>query len=61
MLEVLQKWDRGQLLEECNQAISALGHRRLLTDIRGSTGRGSGRIVEGWNPPDWREIRENVQ
>ena len=53
--EVLQKWDRGQLQEEYNQAISALGDRSLLPDSRDSTGHRFKRTVASWNPPDWRE------
>ena len=60
-LEVLQKWDRGQLLEEWNQAQEALGHGRLLTDIGGSIGGGSRRIIDGWKPPDWRQFLEKAQ
>ena len=54
-LGVLQKWDRGHLLEDYNEALSALGDRRLLTDIGGSTRGGSRRIKGDWNPPDWRK------
>ena len=66
-LEVLQKWDSGQLLDERNKAIVAVGHGRLQTargghlDIGGSTGGGSRRIIDGWQPPDWRQFLEDAQ
>ena len=60
-LGVLQKWDRGHLLEDYNEALSALGDRRLLTDIGGSTRGGSRRIKGDWKPPDWRELLDESE
>ena len=65
--QVLQDWDNGKLREDLNKAIVALGHGRLTTasgdylDIGGSTGGGSRRIIDGWQPPDWREFLEDAQ
>ena len=57
-LYVLQKWDRGHLLEDYKEALSAVGDRHLLTDI-GRRIRGASRRIKGnWNPPDWRELLE---
>ena len=58
--EVLQKWDSGQLRRDRNQAAVAVGHGRLenangdYLDIGGSTGGGSRRILDDWQPPCWR-------
>ena len=66
-LEVLEKWDSGQLLAERNKSIADLGHGRLQTasgdflDIGGSTGGGSRRIIDGWKPPDWSDFLEDAQ
>ena len=59
-LEVLQKWDDGTLRKDRNDAVLALGHGRLenadgdYLDMGGSTGGGSRRIIDGWQPPCWR-------
>ena len=64
-LEVLQQWDSGELRTNRNNSIVALGHGRLRTargdylDIGGSTGGGSRRIIDGWQPPDWRAFLED--
>ena len=66
-LEVLQKWESGELLSNRNRAIVAVGHGRLRTaggdylDIGGSTGGGSRRIIDSWQPPDWREFLADDQ
>ena len=65
-LEVLQQWDSGELLANRNRSIVALGHGRLRTargdylDIGGSTGGGSRRIIDGWQPPDWRQFLQDA-
>jgi hypothetical protein len=64
-LDVLRKWDSGELRVNRNQAIVALGHGRLRTaggdylDIGGSTGGGSRRIIDSWQPPDWRDFLQD--
>ena len=64
-LEVLERWDSGELRNNRNSAIVALGHGRLRTargdylDIGGSTGGGSRRIIDGWQPPDWRHFLQD--
>ena len=61
-MDVLRKWDTGELRVNRNNAIVAVGHGRLLTaagdymDIGGSTGGGSRRIIDSWQPPDWRDF-----
>ncbi len=66
-LEVLQQWDSGQLLHKKNMSIVSVGHGRLQTalgdylDIGGSTGGGSRRIIDGWQPPDWRQFLQDAQ
>ena len=66
-LEVLQKWDSGELLSKRNEAIVAVGHGRLQSaqgdylDIGGSTGGGSRRIIDSWQPPDWRDFLQYRQ
>ena len=63
-LDVLSQWHSGQLREHRNNAIAATGHGRLLRatgevlDIGGSTGGGSRRILDNWQPPDWRKFLE---
>ena len=65
--EVLQQWDSGQLLQQKNMSIVAVGHGRLQTahgdylDIGGSTGGGSRRVLDSWQPPDWREFLGDAQ
>ena len=65
-LEVLRQWDRGELLANRNSAIVALGHGRLRTAqgdylvIGGSTGGGSRRIIDGWQPPDWQQFLQDA-
>ena len=64
-LDVLERWDSGELLDNRNRAIVALGHGRLRTargdylDIGGSAGGGSRRIIDGWQPPDWRQFLQD--
>ena len=64
-LEVLQQWDSGELLANRNRSIVALEHGRLRTargdylDIGGSTGGGSRRIIDGWQPPDWHHFLQD--
>ena len=61
-LDVLRKWDSGELRDNRNQAVLALGHGRLenargdYLDMGGSTGGGSRRIIDSWQPPCWREF-----
>ena len=61
-LEVLQQWDSDELLANRNRTIEALGHGHLRTargdylDIGGSTGGGSRRIIDAWEPPDWHHF-----
>ena len=60
-------WDTGELLTARNNAIVVVGHGRLrrrcgdYMDIGGSTGGGSRRIIDSWQPPDWREFLEDEQ
>ena len=64
-LEVLRQWDNGELRDNRNMSIVAFGHGRLRTaggdymDIGGSTGGGSRRIIDGWQPPDWRHVLDD--
>ena len=64
-LDVLQKWESGELLSNRNKAILAVGHGRLRSargdylDIGGSTGGGSRRIIDSWQPPDWRDFLQD--
>ncbi len=61
-LEILQKWDCGLLRDNLNNAIVELGHGCLrsktgnLLEIGGITRGGSRRVIDGWEPPDWREF-----
>ena len=61
-LEVLEKYDNGELLKDRDASIEALGHGRLQNasgedlDIGGNTGGGSRRVLDSWKPPDWREL-----
>ena len=63
--EVLERWDSGELRDNLNAAILALGHGRLrraggaCMDIGDSTGGGARRIIDNWHPPDWREFLED--
>ena len=63
-LDVLEKWHKGELLDDWNNAVLALGHGRLRNlagrtlDIGGSTGGGSRRVLDTWQPPDWRRFLE---
>ena len=38
-----------------------LGDRCLLTDVGGTTGDESRRILDDWQPINWRESLEKVQ
>ena len=64
---VLRRWDSGELCRTRNSAVQALGHGRLYSrhgdylDIGGSTGGGSRRILDCWQPPDWREGSSDVE
>ena len=64
---LLEKWDCGELLKTRNRAIVALGHGRLVNaqgdhmDIGGSTGGGSRRIIDSWQPPDWSDVLPDEQ
>ena len=64
---VLQKWESGELRANRNRAIVALGHGRLLNaqgdylDLGGSTGGGSRRIIDSWQPPDWSDFLPDEQ
>ena len=59
---VLRRWESGELRRTRNRAVLALGHGRIYSrhgdylDIGGSTGGGSRRILDNWQPPDWREF-----
>ena len=59
-LEVLQLWDSGALLANRNSAHVALANLRTAQGdylaIGGSTGGGSRRIIDSWQPPDWRQF-----
>ena len=63
-LELLDKYENGELLTIRNNAIEALGHGRLINargetlDIGGSTGGGSRRILDSWHPPDFEQFLE---
>ena len=65
--DVLQMFESGALLQIRNQAILACGHGRLFRgdgdylDIGGSTGGGSRRIIDSWQPPDWRDFLQDDQ
>ena len=62
---MLELWDKAFLLEERNRTTVAVGHGRLFRksgaylDIGGSTGGGSRRIIDGWQPPDWRHFLQD--
>ena len=62
---LLQRYVSGELLRRRNLAVGELGHGRLRTargdylDIGGSTGGGSRRILDSWQPPDWREFYQD--
>ena len=30
-------------------------------DVGGSTGGGSRRIIDGWQPPDWRQFLHDIE
>ena len=59
---MLKKFDDGVLRHNMNQAIVKTGHGQLVLatgetkEIGGSTGGGPRRIIDGWTPPDWRQI-----
>ena len=63
-LELLDRYDNGELLTIRNNAIQALGHGRLINtrgetlDIGGSTGGGSRRILDSWHPLDVEQFLE---
>ena len=65
-MELLKLWDRGELRDELSTAIVAVGHGRLQNargeymEIGGSTGGGSRRIRDDWQPPDWREFLQDA-
>ena len=59
-LGILDTYDSGQLRIVMNDTVAQFGHGRLVRatgktqDIGGSTGGGSRRIVDDWEPPGWR-------
>ena len=63
--DVLAKYDSGELLQKRNEAVVAFGHGRLenargdYLEWGGSAGGGSRRIIDGWQPPDWRTFLED--
>ena len=65
--DVLAKYDSGELLKKRNEAVLAFGHGRLenargdYLDWGGSAGGGSRRIIDGWQPPDWRTFLEEEE
>ena len=64
---LLQRYVSGELLRRRNLAVGELGHGRLRTargdylDIGGSTGGGARRVLDSWQPPDWREFIRDDQ
>ena len=64
-LEVLEQWGSGKLLAKRTSSIVALGHGRLRAargdylQVGGSTGGGSRRISDSWQPPDWRQYLQD--
>ena len=55
-LEVLEKYDNGELLKERYASIVDIGG-----NTGGNTGGGSRRVVDSWKPPDWRELVEDPE
>ncbi len=61
-LDILKKWGCGMLRKELSKATMQHGHGRLESaageymDIGGSTGGISWRTIDGWVPPDWRQL-----
>ena len=59
---LLQLFDSGHLLRDCNSSIVAWGHGRLRSrdgrtmDIGGSTGGGSRRVIDDWVEPNCEEF-----
>ena len=66
-LDLLKKWDSGELRRNRNDAIKALGHGRLenrkgqALEIGGSTGGASKRLIDHYVPPDWRKFLSEEQ
>ena len=64
---MLERWETGESLRRRNRVVGALGHGRLRTargdylDIGGSTGGGARRVLDSWQPPDWREFIRDDQ
>ena len=64
---MLARWDSGELRDNRNQAVLAFGHGRLENALGdylewgGSAGGGSRRIIDGWQPPDWRTFLEEEE
>ncbi len=62
--ELLEKYSNDELRIARNRAIATLGHNQLHNrrgddiDVVGSTGGVSGRIIDGWRHPDFREFLE---
>ena len=61
-VELLQKWDSGELHDKRNEAVANLGHGRLRNrqgdclDIGGSTGGLARRVLDSWEPPDYQQF-----
>ena len=60
--EILQQFDNGDLIRDFNKTVTEVGHGRLwntngqFLDIGGSTGGAARRILDKWQPPDWRDF-----
>ncbi len=61
-MDLLEKYNNGELCDKRNVAVVALGHGRLenargdTLDIGGSTGGLSRRVIDSWQPPDHVEF-----
>ena len=61
-VELLDKWESGELHRKRNEAVAALGHGRLRNrqgdclDIGGSTGGLARRVLDSWKPPDYQQF-----
>ena len=61
-MDVLEKHDSGQLRNCMNDANTQFAHGRRMRDdgetqyIGGSIGGGPRRIIDEWEPPNWRQF-----
>ena len=65
--DLLEQYDSCRLMAELNAAKVAWGHGRLrdeageYMDIGGSTGGGSRRIIDDWEPPDCQDFLAHAE